>query len=201
MEHEIIKRNIIESEDKKIFNNYVIVLHQMLCKIKHSIDLFKQMSRDMTEFENTLSELCDCSGDLFSIIQEENDSDYMYERTKESFIYYLLNEEKDKVKIGKANNPMYRAKQLQTASGEALELLHTVKFDSESHALEAELFLHTMFSNYRKQSKLTKTIEWFDACIVKELKQYYWNAEDIDSAIDNHRQCATNEMSKMRLNI
>lgn len=99
---------------------------------------------------------------------------------KPCFVYYILNFEKTKVKIGISNNPVSRAKAIQTASGEEIELLHTIQFDSRQDALNAEKFLHDVFSNARKKpSKVAKSSEWFDSRICKVLLKHFYTKEQI----------------------
>lgn len=86
------------------------------------------------------------------------------------YVYYILNEEKDKIKIGVSKNVLQRCKSLQTSSGEELKLLHFIEFPSRHKAIEAETKLHNIFYFYRKNpnkdTRITNTTEWFDAKIV-----------------------------------
>lgn len=96
------------------------------------------------------------------------------------FLYYILNEEKDKVKIGISGNPMSRAREIQTSSGEEIELLHTIEFDDRESALYAESHLHRCFSKWRKKpTKVARSCEWFDSCIIPYLREKYWTASQI----------------------
>lgn len=103
------------------------------------------------------------------------------EDEKPCFVYYIFNEEKDKVKIGISNNPLQRAKDLQTACGEEISIMHTIEFPNREKAFEAEQFLHREFSQFRKHpSKVAKSCEWFDAGIVPDLMRYYDTEERIE---------------------
>lgn len=102
------------------------------------------------------------------------------EENEACYLYYILNEEKDKVKIGISNNPMSRAKSLQTASGEDLEILKTIKFGNREDAFAAEQFLHNEFSQFRKKpTKISKQCEWFASCIVENLLLNYTDPDAI----------------------
>ena len=112
------------------------------------------------------------------------------------YVYYLLNEPQDKVKIGISSHPDQRAKQLQTASGEAIDILHIIKFKNRPTAMNMERFLHSKFSWKRKKSKLTKTVEWFDADIVERLKTNYWTEDQILRAYKNDMDYKKEVMEK-----
>lgn len=102
------------------------------------------------------------------------------EQEKPCFVYYILNEEKDKVKIGVSNDPIKRAKALQTASGEEIEILHTIEFKNRNEAMTAESFLHNIFGRWRKRpSKVSKSCEWFDVEISKSLMLDFDSRESI----------------------
>lgn len=117
---------------------------------------------------------------LYELFDLEDEISYRNEEPEKCFVYYILNEEKDKVKIGISNNPTERAKALQTASGEEISILKTVEFSTREEALDAEAFLHREFSEYRKRpSKVAKSTEWFDARIVPDLLKYYTSKENI----------------------
>ena len=110
--------------------------------------------------------------DLLDYCDQEGDA--------KCFVYYILNQEKDKIKIGISNDPIGRAKNMQTSSGEELEILHTIEFPSREEAMEAERFLHQFYSDYRKRpSKIAKSSEWFDAKIKDELLKYFLSEEQI----------------------
>ena len=118
----------------------------------------------------------------YSLVELLDDVDeFAEEDERPCSVYYILNEEKDKVKIGISYNPLGRAKNIQTSSGEEIELLHVIEFPTRSRALNAEAFLHKEFMFYRKKpSKVAKSCEWFDACIVDDLKKLYWTQENIE---------------------
>jgi len=115
-------------------------------------------------------------------MQDENE-----EPEKPCFVYYILNEEKDKVKIGVSNNPMQRAKELQTASGEEIEIINTIEFKNRNEAMKAESFLHREFGMWRKKpSKVSRSCEWFDAEIVEKLMLDYDSKESVERHMKMH---------------
>ena len=141
------------------------------------------------EYGYMLRELLDCDDDD----TEENSPCY---------VYYILNEEKDKVKIGISNNPISRAKNIQTACGEEIELYHTIKFENREQAERAERFLHTEYSLYRKRpSKVAKSSEWFDATILQNLVARFDTAEKILTAEKEHETEVMRQMMAVKINI
>lgn len=118
------------------------------------------------------------------------------------FVYYIFNEEKDKVKIGISSDPLRRAKELQTSCGEEISILHTIKFPSREKASEAEQFLHGEFSQFRrKPSKVARSCEWFDACIIEDLMQYYDTEEHIESLKEYEKQRMREIMNGVHIEI
>ena len=99
---------------------------------------------------------------------------------KPCFVYYILNEARNKVKIGISNNPVLRAKNIQTSSGEEIEILNTIEFDKREDAIVAEDFLHKKFDGYRmKPTKVSTSSEWFDIKIVDDLLSNFNTKEKI----------------------
>lgn len=143
----------------------------------------------MEEYEYLIDELFD-------------DSNEPREPTTPCYVYYILNEEKDKVKIGISDNPMARAKQLQTACGEEIDLHHTIKFSTRSEAESAESFLHREFSYYRKRpSKVAKTTEWFDARILGRLMADYDTADKIQAKMKCQETYERKEMENVTIKL
>lgn len=121
---------------------------------------------------------------------------------KKVFVYYLLNEDKDKVKIGISANPLKRAKSIQTSSGEDIELINVIEFPNREQAREAESFLHSTFSfRRRRPSKVARSCEWFDSCIVETLKERFWTYEqlgfELGSRWNNYLETADKIAEKM----
>ena len=115
-------------------------------------------------------------------------------------VYYIFNKEKDKVKIGISNNPLQRAKSLQTACGEEISVLHTINFPSREEAFKAEQFLHREFSQFRKKpSKVTNSCEWFDASIVDDLMKYYDTEEHINAMRVDRAQSIKKAMDSIHI--
>lgn len=118
---------------------------------------------------------------------------------KGSYVYYLLNQDKDKVKIGLSDCPEQRQKQLQTGNGEALELVKTIYFETRHEAITAENFLHSYFHYYRKIPYVTKrfrSTEWFDAEILPELLEAFGTREQIFEALDSRNNRASEILQK-----
>lgn len=141
----------------------------------------------MKEYEYLIDELID-------------DSDEPRTPTTPCYVYYILNEEKDKVKIGISDNPMQRAKQLQTACGEEIDLHHTIKFDTRKEAEEAEAFLHKEFSfNRKRPSKVARTTEWFDAIILGRLMADYDTAIKIQTRMKHHEMYVSEMLNRIKI--
>ncbi len=71
----------------------------------------------------------------------------------ESFVYAISNGQS--IKIGKANNPQQRLKELQTGSSVPLVLIKVIKCWDSAEALRLESALHRHFKNYRQH------LEWY----------------------------------------
>lgn len=103
---------------------------------------------------------------------------------KPCFVYYILNEARNKVKIGISNDPVLRAKNIQTSSGEEIEILNTIEFDNREDAFAVEDFLHKKFDGYRmKPTKVSNSSEWFDIKIVDALLSNFNTKEKIMDSI------------------
>lgn len=101
-------------------------------------------------------------------------------KSKPSFVYFILNNERDKVKIGVSGNPKKRAKAMQTSIGDRLELIHSIEFPSRKMATKAERFLHSRFDKERvKNIDINETNEWFDSSILPTLMDEYGSSEQI----------------------
>lgn len=74
--------------------------------------------------------------------------------------YVYLIGYKDKLKIGKSNNPEKRLKTLQTATPEQLSIKGLIACDTEKEAFELEKLLH----NDYKSCKINN--EWFDSSAI-----------------------------------
>lgn len=73
------------------------------------------------------------------------------------FIYFILNQDSNAIKIGHAKNIDRRMKSLQTSSPAKLELLKLIPVQGRMEAKKLELSLHQKFSDIRL------TGEWFKA--------------------------------------
>ena len=102
------------------------------------------------------------------------------EEKKHCYVYYIINEARNKIKIGISNDPISRAKNIQTSSGEEIEILNIIEFDSRNEALETEEFLHKRFENFRmRPTKVSTSSEWFDIKIKDALLTCYKTKEQI----------------------
>lgn len=156
---------------------------------KNMGDAIRHFEDRFTEFETRYNDI------LYEMISEDYDE---YGPEEECFVYYILNEERDKVKIGISNDPISRAKAIQTASGEEIELLHTIKFDSRQTALDVEKFLHNRFNHWRKRpSKVSRSSEWFNAKIIQELQDDYWDEESLVKAVIADRKYTRKQLEKI----
>ena len=72
-----------------------------------------------------------------------------------SFVYYILDEKSEAIKIGKANNIEDRLSTLQTGNANSLELIGYVKCKSEDDSLLQESILHKKFNHLHIRG------EWF----------------------------------------
>lgn len=113
------------------------------------------------------------------------------------YVYYIMNEYRDLVKIGISSDPVRRAKGMQTATGDELEILKTIRFKDREEAWRAEQHLHNVFGEFRKKpTKVSKTTEWFDAAIVKKLISEYDTAEKILADAEQFEKLVRTEMER-----
>lgn len=153
-------------------------------KYRENLDKFYEF---VNEFDYYLCALLD---------KEMPDED----ESKPCYVYYILNQEKDKVKIGVSSNPIGRAKDLQTASGEDIEIYHTIEFKNRNEAYEAESFLHKRFSEYRKKpTKVSKSCEWFDSEILLILMPFFHSAEQIQCAMERKKEDNRKAMEGLKI--
>ncbi|HEY9699093.1 MAG TPA: GIY-YIG nuclease family protein [Trichocoleus sp.] len=73
------------------------------------------------------------------------------------FVYFILNEDSNAVKIGRAKDMHKRMKALQTSSPAKLKLLKSVQVEGRKEAEQLEQSLHKQFSEIRLAG------EWFKA--------------------------------------
>ena len=73
------------------------------------------------------------------------------------FVYFILNEDSNAIKIGLAKDPTKRLKSLQTSSPAKLAIIKTMQVDGLKAAQELEQSLHKQFGEIRL------TGEWFKA--------------------------------------
>ena len=162
-------------------------LERMGRAVHEMSDIFYRNERFREEWRYFIYELIDRP--------DENEED-----DKPCFVYYILNQEKDKVKIGVSNNPISRAKQLQNACGEEIEILHVIEFKNREEALKAEAFLHMKFSDFRKKpTKVSRSCEWFDATICERLMTHYGTAEQIEATKQVHDERMRQAMENIKI--
>ena len=111
-----------------------------VCQIKRFLKHFDYIEDALYEMKRITDEFSDGLGDFFDFMEDPEES-----KDTPCYVYYLLNEPSDKVKIGISSYPDQRAKQLQTAAGEAIDILHTIKFKDRQTAINMERFLHQKF--------------------------------------------------------
>jgi hypothetical protein len=73
------------------------------------------------------------------------------------FVYFILNEDSNAIKIGRAKNLARRMMSLQTSSPAKLKLIKSVQVEGAKEAQELERALHQQFSEMRLAG------EWFKA--------------------------------------
>jgi predicted GIY-YIG superfamily endonuclease len=73
------------------------------------------------------------------------------------FVYFILNEDSNAIKIGRAKNLARRMMSLQTSSPAKLKLIKSVQVEGAKEAQELERALHQQFSEIRLAG------EWFKA--------------------------------------
>ena len=160
------------------------LMQQMFELYYRRLEFFQEQKK---EFQYFLYELIDMDDET----KEENEP---------CFVYYILNQEKDKVKIGISNNPVGRAKNIQTSSGEEIEILHTIQFPSRREALDAESYLHNYFGYCRKKpTKVSKSCEWFDSKICDELMGHFATAEQIERGQKRDYDAKVEAMQKVKM--
>jgi len=72
-----------------------------------------------------------------------------------SFVYFILDEKSNAVKIGKANNINQRLQDLQTGNPNTLSVIYNIKCKSEEHSFLTEKYYHKKFEHIRVNG------EWF----------------------------------------
>lgn len=77
--------------------------------------------------------------------------------TEKSFVYLILDEDSNAVKIGKANDVHQRLSDLQTGNPNFLKVISVIECESSKHAEELESELHDVYKDLRKR----KNGEWF----------------------------------------
>ncbi|MGB3493863.1 MAG: GIY-YIG nuclease family protein [Elainellaceae cyanobacterium] len=88
------------------------------------------------------------------------------------FVYFILNEDCQAIKIGRAKDLNKRIQALQTASPVFLKLLKSVQLSSEKESHELEQSLHKRFSDFRMQG------EWFRS--EAELLEYVTQSQGLN---------------------
>jgi competence CoiA-like predicted nuclease len=127
---------------------------------KHCKDMFQNFEISVKQTVRSLFELEMAYLDFISYVSEENEK----ADEKPSFVYFIKNTETECVKIGKANCPESRLKELQTGASGELKIIGLLKFANSSGAYEAEKYLHEYYNKYRirlGQGTYTKKSEWF----------------------------------------
>jgi len=76
------------------------------------------------------------------------------------FVYFILNEDSNAIKIGKAKDISKRLKSLQTSSPAKLRLIKSIQVESDKKAQELEQLLHRKFQEIRLGG------EWFKAEVI-----------------------------------
>ena len=162
-------------------------INSSLSDIQESIKGFTAARKELSAMEKKIKR--EYWYILNALMDEEDQARHESKDDSSCYVYYILNDEKDKVKIGISNDPTKRAKNIQTSSGEEIEILHAIKFRSREEAQEAEHTLHKEFAEHRKYpSKVAKSCEWFDACIVDTLMNDYSSRDDILKLEDRKRK-------------
>lgn len=103
-----------------------------------------------------------------------------------TYVYFVLSEENQRIKIGVASSVLARLRDMQTGSPCALTLLGFVECESRIQAIRRERELHKLFRRFRVQGlKLAR--EWFHfgsglhrqiASIVEDTEGIYQRGEN-----------------------
>lgn len=176
---------ITSAMSKRSFSEVAIWLK----KLKTITDELIKFSYAYMDYQHDFICFQDEYEELLTTLCIDEDDSVTEKIRKPCYVYYLLNAEKDKVKIGVSNDPLQRAKILQTACGEELEILSAIKFKSKNDALMAESFLHRKYGKARcKVSKTTRSVEWFHSDIVADLLSNYGTKEGIEKGMEKQLQ-------------
>ena len=167
-----------------------------------------KLEREVQQIRSKASELFDYADEMleyfkqlkmevFDLVQEDKEAE-----PRKCSVYYILNEDKDMIKIGISGNVKQRIENMQTSTGYYLELLKEIEFDSREEALEAEAYLHDQFSAFRrKPNKIHKSSEWFSARIKDKLLRLYDSKEVISLAVKTHKEQMQKEMERIKIQI
>ena len=191
------------TEKEKVFYAYVRQASNLMRWLKSAEEEYSNLERQIEQMRVVFHGITDEFQYLIYELLDETYDEPEEETEKPCFVYYILNQEKDKVKIGISNNPLQRAKELQTASGEEIEIFHTIEFRNRDEALEAESFLHRNYSAYRrKPSKVSKSCEWFLASpILNDMMRKFGTREKVLSGIQAERKEIENATANFNIKI
>lgn len=81
------------------------------------------------------------------------------------FVYFVLNEDSNAIKIGRARDLAKRMKALQTSSPAVLKLIKAIQVEGSGKAQELERSLHQQFSEMRLSGEWFKAEEKLLECI------------------------------------
>lgn len=185
-------QKILKSWDKFELARWIVLANNASKSIELLLNDLERMYDQILPFTNEFEEM------LSTLFIDDDEEDLGSSHDEPCFVYYILNHDKDKVKIGVSSNPISRAKSLQTACGEELEILLTIQFKTREEAFDAERFLHMRFSSRRcKVSTITKSNEWFHADIVPILKEGYFSSTQIKKEMNEHDKRLREAMDKI----
>ena len=190
------KQKAIDLLNKKIANAENVKYSLTNECLKNRLKYSEALIDSVISLENNLKQIRKILG--YEIINEAlteegfegNDTEWREFNKEPCDLYYILNEEKNLVKIGISKNAHSRIREMQTATGYYLELFHVVHFQTRAEASEAEAWLHREFSQYQRKPpiKVKKTSEWFDICVLDDLMANYSSVSGIQKAINEESQ-------------
>lgn len=168
------------------------------------IDRYIDITRERRRYEDRLLESTQIEDDLANEIKEKKLFlfDALLEEPEEApcYLYYFYDKERNLVKIGISHNPSKRLKSLEGATGETLEEIGCIRFDSRAEALECESYLHKEYEAYRKRP-LHSSSEWFHGVIREHLRGVYGTKEDIKNGMAYKNKIMLEELNKIKFGV
>ena len=191
----------------EITNKYIDNVNRLIKpKLRAIANAYKSIEATVDKIREFENELCDLNTKVDELTEELEllgceliDEVFPEEDAEEPcYVYYISNRYRDRIKIGISKDPIQRAKYMQTSIGDELIIENVIKFKNRREAQEVEKALHSHFYAYRFfPSKVSKSTEWFDICILKDLKRYFWTHDDVKGLAEYDSKVAFDELSSV----